>query len=259
MIPVYIPTYRRIEEQRTWDILPPTIRRYACLVVPADEVEAHQQRGRRVIPCPVQGCIAATREWIVRRARSLGHQHVGMMDDDIRTFVYSQPFVAGSRSINDPFAMDDWLKAVQWVQTTLTTTPACGFKTTLAPSLLLDTDIPARMTCAFFLNTETLPIDQLDWCSVDYGEDLFLTLQLIRMGVANVMSNRFRFIPPRTGGCGGCTAQGRNSDEHNRSMQYLIDQFHPFVVQSGKQRQGHEDWIKIRVAWKKMARFYGAI
>ena len=253
---LYIPTYRRVRDQHTWELLPPSLRRRTRLIVHPDELAAHLALGRPAVACPVQGNIARVREWIIRNAHAVGHKRIGILDDDIRGLVYTtRPM---DKTPETPWAvpadLDIWRGACSWVSATLDNHVTCSWG--VSNTVPLDGDVvsPWRGWITHFFDLTRLPIDELDFTAIDYAEDFALILQLISLGYPNAVSRRYRIAPTKTDAPGGCQAQGRDRDSHNRAMQALIERYHPWVRQSsgyrGKPRPGAEDWIKVTIRWQ---------
>jgi hypothetical protein len=90
---IYIPTRDRINAQFTWDNLTDELRKQTVLVAPAEEVEAHRERGRNVIARPPVR-LAAVRQWLVDEAVAgpdRGLEPIIMLDDDLAFFVRKSP------------------------------------------------------------------------------------------------------------------------------------------------------------------------
>lgn len=80
---IYIPTYRRLDNQETWRRLSPQWQARAFLVATEEEAPQLRDRGHRVLACPVQG-IGPTRQWILdQHDEDLLGDTILMMDDDL--------------------------------------------------------------------------------------------------------------------------------------------------------------------------------
>jgi hypothetical protein len=79
---IYIPTFRRIDNQVTWSYLSDFWKSRASLVAVPEEVEPLRERGYTVLECPARG-IGPTRQWIMDQHEG---QYVFMFDDDLRFF-----------------------------------------------------------------------------------------------------------------------------------------------------------------------------
>lgn len=264
LIRLYIPTLGRVEKQITWDLLPAGLRRTATLVCPPSEVKAHQQQGRRAIPCRVSG-IARVRKWIIDRARNKNFPYIGVLDDDITGFVYTAPpsqhveGVPWNRSIRDDgfeLEIEHWKSMWSWLRRTLETTALCGFADANYYPIENDITVGARQLRNHFFNLDLVPANGIDWTSVRYAEDFHVILQLIGHGLPNHRNNRYRFTATATQTSGGCSMEGRDRDAHNEAMLRLIQLHEPWVRRSTRHvRQGAEDWIKVVIRWQAYKKY----
>jgi len=84
MLTIYIPTYKRVNRQTTWSMLPPEVREFTYLVAPPEEAETLDMLGYNVLSCPEKG-IANTRQWIIDQHDTDERGDIlWMMDDDLR-------------------------------------------------------------------------------------------------------------------------------------------------------------------------------
>src|SRR5713101_1800707 len=79
---IYIPTYRRIDIQVTWNHLCDELKSNTILVCPSIELLAHRNLGREAVVYDGIG-IAAKRNFILDDARRFGYQWILMLDDDL--------------------------------------------------------------------------------------------------------------------------------------------------------------------------------
>lgn len=83
---IYIPTYQRINNQNTYDLLPSKWQDKTHLVVHENEVDRHVQYGRNCVVCEHQGkSLSAVREWIIKQEYR-DRTKILMLDDDICQF-----------------------------------------------------------------------------------------------------------------------------------------------------------------------------
>lgn len=268
---IYIPTFRRIATQLTWDMLPPNWKRRTCLVVHPEEEEEHRSRGRRVIVCDGPRGIAPVREWIIRRAHSKGTRTIMVLDDDISGLYYL--YRNADRQI-DPtlprrrwFTPQDWSDFARWIGTTRDRVVHGGisdFSNVPPAPNLADPDevFPGRQLRVHIFAVDRLPIDAIDWTGVEFAEDMHVTLQLMALGLPNIIHRRYRTATLGTGASGGCAAENRTVETHNQAMRRLIELHSPWVRENpAKARKNEPDWIKVVVRWKHywtwLKRHYG--
>lgn len=252
---IYIPTYRRPDTQLTWDLLPKSWQRRACLVIHPEEATVHRDRGRRVVVCDGPRGIAPVREWIIRRARAKGTRTIMVLDDDISGFSYMHR--PGDRKI-DPtlprarvFTDQDWVDFARWIKVTRDRVVHCGVSDWSNFPQEADEALPGRQLRVHIFAVDRLPLDKINWTGVEFAEDMHVTLQLMALGLPNIISHRYRVATLATGAAGGCAAENRTQDTHNAAMLRLIEQHSPWVrANPSKARKGEPDWMKVVVRWK---------
>jgi hypothetical protein len=81
---IFIPTYKRVDRQVTWDRFPPSIRKHTQLVVSHEEAPVHHGANRNYVVSPRQGLgMAAIRGWIMRHAVVNKYKKIVILDDDL--------------------------------------------------------------------------------------------------------------------------------------------------------------------------------
>jgi len=269
---LYIPTYRRVDNQLTYDYLPEKWKKKAVLVVAADEEEALKEKGYPVLVCPCQGKepegedplkygLSPTREWIAYQA---GDQKYAVFDDDIMQFVYtSRPSEKDQHNlvnteINDYVKregyedyFDNMMKEISdWLDEFVT----CGLEATWNMPREQDYDDCWRQTIAHFYNGKTFPKEEIDFTSLKCSQDYFILLQLLTKGYKNRISFRYRVRPGLTQTEGGC-AEYRTLEVHNKSMAQLARKFPEFVTIRTKVAKmgewGGQDKFAAVIQWKK--------
>ncbi len=83
MIPIYIPTRGRMNNQVTWDSIGPEAREYAALVCPQEEINWHTKQGRDCINRGEIKGINNVRQFILEHAMEAGHDKIIVLDDDL--------------------------------------------------------------------------------------------------------------------------------------------------------------------------------
>jgi len=246
---IYIPTYGREGNQKTYDNLPDKWKEIAYLVVHEDEVHS----GYQTITCPVQGIgIAPVREWIAEHGQGIRY---AVFDDDL-DFVYTRRD-GEEGSSNSPLTeeqfddmfneMDEWMNQ-GYIHVAL---DVCWNP----PTRNVDSKINSRITTNIFYDGTKLPVEDIDWTSLDIAEDYYVNLQLLTMGYENKVSLKYRTNPSSTQAKGGCSTF-RTLDLHNRCMEKLRDKFPAYVQLREKVTKNSGDWsnkprLAATISWKK--------
>lgn len=268
---IYIPTYRRINKQTTYDNLPKHWQEKTVLVVCQDEYDELSKKYNCVV-CPCQGKeppgedplkygLSPTRLWIAKHA---GQIKYGVLDDDIMEFVYTRrPSEPDSHKLtNTVFSIkrltegyehvfDEMMKTLdEWLDEFVTV----GLEVTWNPPFDTDYKDCWRQTTNHFFNGKTLPVDDIDFTSLKCAQDYYILLQLLTKGYKNRVSMRYRVRPALTQASGGC-AEYRTFDVHNNAMKQLRDAFPEFVklkekiAKNGK--WGGAPKLAANIQWKK--------
>lgn len=250
---IYIPTRGRLKTQKTWDNLPEQWRDSATLVTSEEEEEEHRQRGRQVLVCPVMG-IARKREWIMYHAREQGHRHIGILDDDIRytrRILRLDEWQSRSGSWGQRITADDWSYICDWLPRALEQATYVGLCDADRYPTQTDINVGGRLDANHFFAIDRIPIEEIDWTGLEFGEDASVILQLMERGHPTVIHQRYGIDSGQSVKPGGCTAGGRNRDTHNRDLRRLAERYHPWVrIRGFSSRTTERDWITLTIRWK---------
>ena len=268
---IYIPTYRRVGKQLTYESLPSHWQEKAVLVVCHDEYD-ELSKNYECIVCPHQGKppegkdplnygLSPTRKWIAEHA---GKTKYAVFDDDIQEFVYTRrPSEPESHNFtNTVFSMkgqkegyehvfDEMMVTIdKWLDEFVTV----GLEVTWNPPFDDDYKECWRQTVNHFYNGALLPIEELDFTSLRCAQDYYLLLQLLTKGYKNRVSMRYRVRPELTQTPGGCE-EYRTLEVHNNAMIQLRDAFPEFVKLKEKVAKSGE-WggkpkLAANIQWKK--------
>lgn len=249
---IYIPTYKRVNRQITWDRMAPALRDITTLVVSKEEAPLHRALGRNVVVSADQGKgMAAIRGWIVRHAQKHGEDKVAILDDDL-TFQVARDGKIPNATFGEQF------EAIAWMEDTLREVPLCALGVRF-----LDYDntadyveccrgmqaigLDTRWAKGYGVNFDRGPIPP--WFPMD---DFHITLQTLTRGFRNRVSLKYRTCPAPANAPGGCSEQ-RSLERQNASASILADLYPQFVkVRAKKAWQGMEgEMYDVTVQWKK--------
>ena len=209
--------------------------------------------GYQTLDCPIQGSgIAPVRKWIAEHGEG---KRYAVLDDDIE-FVYTcrdneegpsnRPMT--EEQFDDMFdTMNSWMdEGYIHVACDVCWNP---------PTRNIDFKINSRITTNIFYDGTKLPIDKIDWTSLDIAEDYFVNLQCLTMGYQNKVSLKYRTNPSATQSKGGCSTF-RTLDIHNESMKKLKEKFPEFVELREKITKNSGEWsgkprLAATISWKK--------
>jgi hypothetical protein len=246
---IYIPTYDRVGSQITYDSLPTKWKEKTYLVVSPAEVHPYYQ----TIPCPVQGNgIAPVRKWIAEHGKG---KRYAVLDDDIQ-FVYTRRDDEEGLS-NTPLTIkqfDDMFDTMnRWMDEGYIHV-ACDVCWN-PPTRNIDFRVNSRITTNIFYDGTKLPIQEIDWTSLDIAEDYYVNLQLLTRGYQNKVSLKYRTNPSATQSKGGCSSF-RTLDVHNDNMKLLREKFPNFVQLREKITKSSGEWsnkprLAATISWKK--------
>jgi hypothetical protein len=250
---VYIPTYRRVNIQRTWASLSPNVRNCTTLVCVADEAKAlHRATGARTLvqPARVQ-TISTKRQWIVDQSEE---PYLCMLDDDLR-FAVRDPIWGQGKANADEVRLlacsnKDVDRLFKELREQLNTYAHAGISMRMANrGMHPGWHSCKRMVYVLAYETETLRrFARFD--AIAHREDMWVTLKLLEHGFANSVS--FEFSADQVyGSKGGETAAGRNMKESNKDAERLAKAFPGLVKVQSKQYQVGINRLEVQVQWKQ--------
>lgn len=253
MIPIYIPTLKRLGKQTTWDNLPAPAREHALLVCPPEEVAGHKAEGRNAVACPAKG-IAPTRDWIINHAAKREYAAMVMFDDDL---TFQRRRASGKI---DNCCDAETLEALKWMEETIVKGGYvhCGLSTRfLGFASKGDYAEPSRMMHALSYNPGFIKENKLSFALGDpqtYAiDDMFMTLQLLTLGYPNRVSLLHRISTNGSNKSGGASTW-RTGAQQSENAERLAAAFPMFVkVRSKKAWAGMEvaDMHDVTVQWVK--------
>lgn len=252
---IYIPTRGRIERQYTWDSLTPELKEITKLVCPADEVQAHINRGRNVLMRPING-LSAVRQWILE---SVPQRYIAMPDDDLKFYTRIKPDAWNLGQCNE----NSTNRLFDRIREYLLRYAHGG----VSPRQMNNQHFPAKMIeCS--KNNAILCIDRKILLEHEVRYDLFplmsdysVTLQLFKLGYPNFIITDYAWNQGgATGASGGCSNY-RTPILQGETAEALAKRFPNIVrveVKAGKGSWGsaadREAWANrkdVRISWKR--------
>lgn len=237
-IKIYIPTYKRADEQITLNSLPDKYKKNTILVVQEQEEDLYRQRnkhhkGVEYITVPEDFGIAKTRERIIRHA---GASRFCLYDDDVefyrRNIKYlmrenyklklfdsdMEPPTYTKRKMTEADfdemfeIFNSWMDNQNIIQ--------IGYRSAmLPPSWNLYMDF-AGLYCGYMINGAEVAkfVDEINWELVKVGEDSMMTLEFLKRGYKIRRSELFCIQPQwwQEGGCSDFRTAEVHNEEHEK-------------------------------------------
>lgn len=246
---LYIPTFKRVTKQRTWENLPDSLKEITYLVCPQSEAKAHQKEGRQVFAAPnsVKG-IAATRQWIMENANC---EQILMLDDD-QSFRCRE---AGSYKLR-PMEDSDYQDMLDAASETLKEYNAVGISAQAGNNRTFPKSVvaPGRMYNMYALNCSFFLDNDIRFDEMTVMEDFHVTLSMLKMGYSNAILQDWCWSSPGSNADGGCSNY-RTAKVQREGALKLAELHKPFVTVVEKESKswgnGLETRTDVRVQWKK--------
>lgn len=241
---LYIPTYRRLDRQKTWESIPGRWRSRATLVAPPDEVEPLRARGYPALACPAKG-IGATRQWIM-------DQHddgpfVMMMDDDLRFAKRRTDDWGKFTQLEDAGAVLDALLPM------LEQVPLVGLANRSgANNVDPPVQMNGRMHDLMCLDTRVTRQHNIRFDDMELMEDFYVMLSLLVRGYPTALNSAY--VKDNAAGAnasGGCSVYRTQAKQEvaARALHARFPEFVALVEKKGWNGMGTR--TDVRVSWAK--------
>ena len=232
-IGIFIPSYRRVEKQKTFSFIPTELVKNTFIVVDKKDYKEYKKKygTKTVLKCPKKG-ISKTRQWIIENSK---YKYALMLDDDINFHIRNKKLKLRRCSQKEFIGMvvllENWLKE--------------GFIHVGISQRFGNNRIPedakeiGRMNNAYAYNCEemikikeghNIGFDSLEnkYKKQLVMEDFFVTLSLLRLGYKNKITYKYSWNQNMSGGEGGCSLY-RTAEMQAESAKILQIEF-PRVV-----------------------------
>jgi len=261
---IYIPTYKRVEDQITFDSLPDKYKEKTILVVQERERPLHKHDVEYLVVGDNIG-IAKTRKKIIDHA---GKSRFCLYDDDVKFYRRNIRYLmkenwqdSDMKGVKRPMTEDDfdemfdifnsWMDNQNIIQ--------IGYRSAfLPPSWRLYTDF-TDVYSGYMINGVELSkfVDEIDWTFVEVGEDSMMSLEFLLRGYKIRRSELF-CIQPKWWQKGGCS-EWRDAKLHNKEHKKLMDKYPKYVYFKKEIERPNIGIIKdYRYRWKEAYRSYYA-
>ena len=239
---IYIPTFKRVNEQITLNSIPDKYKDNVILVVQEQERHLHKHDVEYLVVGNNIG-IAETRRLIIYHA---GETRFFIFDDDVEFHRRNIKFLLRENWEWDLFDSDmkdyglpqkntsrrmsekDFGEMIEIFNTWMDNDNIIqiGYRSAnLPPSWHFYTDFTDVYTGYMINGAEVSKFrDEIDWTFVKVGEDSMMTLEFLLRGYKIRRSELF-CIQPRWWQSGGCEAMGRNAELHNKEHRKLYKKY----------------------------------
>ena len=261
-IKIYIPTFRRVDSQITFNSLPDKYKEKAILVVQEHERPQHKLDVEYLVVGDNIG-IAKTRKKIIDHA---GKSRFCLYDGDVTFYRRNEKYLmkenwqdSDMKGVKRPMTEDDfdemfdifnsWMDNQNIIQ--------IGYRSAfLPPSWRLYTDF-TDVYSGYMINGVELSkfVDEIDWEYVKVGEDSMMSLEFLLRGYKIRRSELF-CIQPKWWQEGGCS-EFRTAKFHNKEHKKLMDKYPEYVYLKKEIERPNIGIIKdYRYRWKEAYRSY---
>ena len=219
---IYIPTFRRVDNQITFNNLPDAVKENVILVIQEQEKDQYKYDCEYLVVGNNIG-IAKTRENIYRHA---GKNRFGMLDDDVRFYRRNTMYYKGEESNMEKsrrmMNQDDWKDWFDVLNELLDNEDMMhiGNRDNSLPPKLIRFYYHQLIIATHWIDGSKLNkfIDEVDWNLVQVGEDNVLSLECAMRGYKNAISDEFLMTRWETafakGGCSDFRTVEVNAQEH---------------------------------------------
>jgi len=236
---IFIPSYRRLESQKTFNFIPKKLKPNTFIVVDSKDYKAYRKKygAKNVLECPEKG-ISKTRQWIINKCI---YPYALMLDDDISFHIRNKELKL--RRCNKKEFIDLVLLLQGWLNKGLIHVGISQrFGNNRIPK---DYREITRMNNAYAYNCKEMRILKkkhgigFDTLEEKYGkqlvmEDFFVTLSLLRLGYKNRVTYKYAWNQNMSGAEGGCSLY-RTAKMQEESAKILQKEF-PRVVKAVKKK-----------------------
>lgn len=253
MIPIYIPTFRRIDRQVTATALQATGWPVTLVAVP-EEVQPLRDRGFTVLECPAQG-IGPTRQWVINQHYSLieGPKFL-MMDDDLKFYARRTDDPTKFERISDqPVRLAGMLGELEALLDTyplVSLANRSGANRDTSP-LRLNT----RMHDMFGIDKDIVHAHDFRIDRLQFMEDFDFILQHLAAGYDTAVLNTYCKDDYGSNAPGGCSVY-RDLEGQAAAARALAAAWPDFVKTRQVKAKGDGDWAvrtDVTVQWAKAA------
>lgn len=253
---IVIPTYGRVNNQKTYNAFPDKWKKKTWFVVRPEEADAVRRINKNVIVCSKVGVPAARQAAL----EALGTKKcVAFFDDDLQFSMRGSDWEHGTNTKLYPMKPQDVGDAMLWMQQKLVKHAMVGLDSrggnNNRPDPLERMDY--RIMRAFAVNQNVLRKHNVAFDKYKYWEDFHVTLCLLKLGYHNIVSMTYT-VNGLTNSKGGCSSY-RNIPEMIKEQKRFIKEHTPFAVPvdknikswTGEFAKQNETAPDLKMYWRK--------
>jgi len=240
---IYIPTYKRVDSQITFENLPSDIQKNVIMVV-QDQERKHYTYDCEYLVVGNEIGIAKTRELIYHHA---GTNHFGMMDDDLRFYRRNSKYYGEESNMDTSkrlMTLEDWNDWFNRVETWFKEDNIMhiGHRDISLPPYGENHYFNKLFIATHWIDGSKLNkfVDEVDWNLAQVGEDNVLAIECAMRGHKNITSDEVcmdRWLTAfAEGGCAEFRTAEVNEIEHMK-----ICKKYPFLTLTNK----FDEWKNI--------------
>jgi hypothetical protein len=252
---IYIPTWKRVHRQITWQWISPEWRERTFLVAHPSEVEALEMLGYPVLATPTHvDTIGVKRQWIFDQ--HTGSPYAVILDDDLSFAVrrVDEP----TKFVNIKNVPGEFDRMMLGLLDLFTVAPLVGIRNRSGanrdhePAALRN----RRQHDVIGVDVEVMRQHDFRLDRTGLMEDFDFVLQFLTAGYSNLLLNTHTEDDSGRDGEGGC-ADERDLARQDAAARWLAAQWPDYVTVVQKETKGGGDWSvrsDVRVQWAKAAK-----
>lgn len=250
---IYIPTYKRVNNQTTIKNIPNELKELTYLVVRKEEYQELKKYHNRLIVLPDNvNNIGQTRQYIIEYE---GNDKILFLDDDLQ-FFKREKITKKLKKCTDK----EFIQLYEWFLKTINKGyPMVGLSSRQGNNHYQGNyEYLVRIMTVYALNIEMLKKLNIRFDEMELMEDFNVALNLIKNGFITVINTEFAFGQKSSNAKGGCS-EYRTQERQSKNARLLVKKHKPFVKlvkKTTKSWKGLEEREDVLIYWKKAHQDY---
>ena len=245
---IYIPTYKRTDNQVTINNIPDKLKSFTYLVIRKEEEKEIKKIYNLVIILPenIQN-IGSTRQYIVDSCKE---ESLLFLDDDLKFFKREQ-----NTTKLKPINKEQFEELYNWFNEKINQGyPLAGLSSQQGNHLHKTKEIHlSRIWAVYAVNVEILKKFNIRFDEIELMEDFNVALRLIRNGFLTIINTEFAHGQKSSNAKGGCS-EYRTTERQSKAARILVKTHAPFVKlvkKKSKSWKNMEEREDVLIYWKK--------
>ena len=250
---IYIPTYKRVDNQITIKNIPDELKELTYLVVRKEEYKDLIKYHNRIIILPDDITnIGQTRQYIID---TVGNAKILFLDDDLNFFKREKNTKKLKKCTEKEF-----IQLYEWFLNTINQGyPMVGLSSRQGNNYFEGNyEYLVRIMTVYALDVEMLKKLNIRFDEMELMEDFNVALTLIRNGFLTVINTEFAFGQKSSHAKGGCS-EYRTAERQSQNARMLVKKHKPFVKlvkKKTKAWKGLEEREDVMIYWKRAYQDY---